>query len=136
MKNKEFELLENAEIYDQYLSFVDLEKHPDWENAWKNQDEKKVNEILHSLGVDLDYGWEIDVCMHRVRTGKQAEYGPRFSFKERTDREWMRTNMALEDIIRNTPDKEFRKDMIGMSQRINLGSASDRVKAEMGDIDE
>lgn len=132
MKNKEFDLVDNVELHDQYLSFLDLENHPDWGSAWKSQNEKKVSEILHSLGVDLDYGWEISVCLHRSRISNKVEYGPRISFKERTDREWMRDNMAVEDIIRNTGDKSMREEMLVMSRRYNLGTATDVVLASGG----
>lgn len=122
MKDKEFELAENSDLYDQYLGMLDVEQHPDWNEAWLSQNEKKVNEILYSLGVDLDYGWEIDVNLHRARTSNKVEYGPRFSFKERTDKYWVKNNMALEDVIRTTPDKSFKSDMLEMSRRVGLGN--------------
>lgn len=136
MKDKEYELADNYDLHDQYLGFLDLEQHPEWAEAWKNQDETKVNEILFSLGVDLNYGWEIDIVMHRSRSTNQVDYGPRFSFKERTDAYWMKNNMALEDVIRNTSDPSFRAEMLGMSQRYNLGRVGEKLKSEIGDVDE
>jgi hypothetical protein len=104
--------------YNQYLSFVDLEEHHEWAAAWKAQDEDKVSEILYKFGCDVSNGWEIEVNLHRTRLSQQVEYGPRFTFKERTDKQWQATGMGFEDMI--AAQRLFlRGDMMGMSRHVD-----------------
>lgn len=103
--------------YDQYLSFVDVENVPGFQEAWKAQDKEKVDAILYSLGVDLQNGYEVEVNTHRTRLSKQVEYGPRFSFSERTDKVWTKSGMSIEDQIRNCTDISLQLMLQGMSKR-------------------
>lgn len=102
--------------YDQYLSFLDLEQHPDWMEAWKAQDKDKVDQILYSMGCDLNCGYEVEVLLHRSRLSKQVEYGPRMSFKMREDKEWKRTGMSIEDAIHTTEDYSLKSMLQGMNK--------------------
>ena len=102
--------------FDQYLSFHDMEQVPGWIEAWKEQDEEKVNKILYSVGVDIQNGWEIEVNTHRTRISKQVEYGPRFSFSERTDKIWQKTGMSIEDQIANCGDISLQNMLSGMNK--------------------
>lgn len=110
--------------FNQYLSFVDLERHPDWESAWKSQDRDKVEKILYAMGCDIDNGWEIEVNSHRTRTTNQIEYGPRFVFKERVDPVWQKTGMSVDDIARNSTDVDMRIDLMTMN---NVGSTTESL---------
>lgn len=103
--------------YDQYLSFVDVENVVGFQEAWKAQDKEKVDAILYSLGVDLENGYEVEVNTHRTRISQQVEYGPRFSFSERTDKEWQKTGMSIEDQIANCSDISLQMMLQGMSKR-------------------
>lgn len=103
--------------YDQYLSFVDVESVIGFQEAWKAQDKEKVDAILYSLGVDLENGYEVEVNTHRTRISQQVEYGPRFSFTERTDKEWQKTGMSIEDQIANCSDISLQIMLQGMSKR-------------------
>lgn len=103
--------------YDQYLSFVDVENVEGFQEAWKAQDKEKVDAILYSLGVDLENGYEVEVNTHRTRISQQVEYGPRFSFSERTDKEWQKTGMSIEDQIANCSDISLQIMLKGMSKR-------------------
>lgn len=103
--------------YDQYLSFVDVENVLGFQEAWKAQDKEKVDAILYSLGVDLQNGYEVEVNTHRTRLSKQVEYGPRFSFSERKDKEWERLGMSTEDMIANCSDISLQMMLQGMSKR-------------------
>lgn len=103
--------------YDQYLSFVDVEAHPQWQEAWKNQDKELVDAILYSFGCNIENGYEIEVNTHRTRLTQQIEYGPRFSFSQRTDKEWEKSGMSIEDQIRNCKDVTLQSMLNGMSKR-------------------
>lgn len=103
--------------FDQYLSFHDMEQVPGWNEAWKEQDEEKVEAILYSVGVDVSCGWEIEVNTHRTRISQQVEYGPRFSFKARVDKEWEKIGMSIEDRIANCQDISLQMMLQGMSKR-------------------
>jgi hypothetical protein len=102
--------------YDQYLSFLDLEEHPDWMAAWKAQDKEKVEEILYSMGCEIDAGYEIEVLMHRSRITQKVDYGPRVSYMERQDRVWKESGMSIEDQIRNCGDISLQNMLSGMNK--------------------
>ena len=100
MNNKDNDYTDD---FNQYLSFVDLEKDAEWNTAWKAQDEAKVEELLYKYGADVKYGWEVEVCLHRPRISNSAEYGPKVNFVERTDKEFA-PYISTEDMIANTKD--------------------------------
>lgn len=102
--------------YDQYLSFVDVEQHPEWLEAWKAQDKEKVDAILYSFGVDLENGYEVEINTHRTRLTQKIEYGPRFSFSERQDKVWKESGMSIEDQIRNCGDISLQNMLSGMNK--------------------
>lgn len=111
----------NEDLYDQYLSAIDLEKHPEWKKAWKNQDKTLMAKILYDMGADLEYGYNFAVCYHRPRTSKETVNAFRVSFRERRDHEWVMSMMELEDVIRVTEDRGMRQDMMQMSKRLSSG---------------
>lgn len=108
------------DLFNQYLSFSDLDKLQGWKEAWKNGNIGEVEKLLFKAGVDLDFGWEIVVNNHRPRTSNLPVYGPRFEFKEREDKEFIQSGMkAVEDIINSCSDSSLRLELKGMSRRDN-----------------
>lgn len=111
--------LDYSETYNQYLSFVDLEKDPQWLTVWRDQDEAKVEELLYKYGADVQFGFEVEVCLHRPRCSNQADYGPKINFVQRTDAEWL-PYLSTEDMIAATTDSYLKADMMVMSRRSNF----------------
>ena len=106
------------DMFNQYLSFSDLDKLQGWKEAWKSGDINDVEILLYKAGVDLGFGWEIVVNNHRPRTSNLPVYGPRFEFKEREDKEFIQSGMkAVEDIINSCSDSSMRLELKGMSRR-------------------
>lgn len=117
MNNKDND--DYTDDFNQFLSFVDLEKDPEWNAAWKSQDEARVEELLYKYGADVKFGWEVEVCLHRPRTSNSAEYGPKVNFVERTDKEFA-PYISTEDMIANTADSYMKADLMVMSRRSNF----------------
>ena len=108
------------DLFNQYLSFSDLDKLAGWKEAWKTGNIEEVEKLLFKSGVDLGFGWEIVVNNHRPRTSNLPVYGPRFEFKEREDKEFIQSGMkAVEDIINSCSDSSLRLELKGMSRRDN-----------------
>lgn len=108
-----------TESYNQFLSFVDLERDAEWNTAWRAQDEKKVEELLYKYGADVKFGWEVEVVLHRPRCSNAAEYGPKINFVQRTDAEWL-PYLSTEDLIATTSDVFMRGELMGMNRRSNF----------------
>lgn len=100
MSEMKQERFDQPHLFDQYLGHQDLEKHPLWEKAWIGQDKEAFEQVIYDMGADLKYGYEFSVCLHRARTNNKVEHGMRVSFKERTDKAWMRDQMDVSDITR------------------------------------
>ena len=128
MNNK----VDYSDEFNQYLSFLDLEIDPEWNDAWKAQDKKKVEQLLHKYGADLKYGWKVEVVLHRPRTSNQAEYGPKINFVERSDKEWL-PFMSTEDMIANTKDSFLKADLMVMSKCSNFSGDLIDKYGEEGD---
>lgn len=103
--------------FNQFLSFLDLEKLDNWKEAFNGQNEEMFNQILYTHGCDLSYGWAIETCLHRPRTSNMIEYGPVIRFKERSDKEF-EPYKAVEDIAR---DHESSFVRAGMQESLNSG---------------
>jgi hypothetical protein len=120
------------DMFNQYLSFSDLDKLQGWKEAWKSGDINDVEFLLYRAGVDLGFGWEIVVNNHRPRTSNLPVYGPRFEFKEREDKEFIQSGMkAVEDIINSCSDSSMRLELKGMSRRDN--NTANACKHAQGD---
>ena len=124
------------DLFNQYLSFSDLDKFVGWKEAWKNGNIEEVEKLLFKAGVDLEFGWEIVVNNHRPRTSNLPVYGPRFEFKEREDKEWQNSGcMAVEDIINSCGDSSLRLELKGMSRRDqNTANACNHAASDKPDI--
>lgn len=104
--------------FNQYLSFVDLEKDSHFVSAWKAQDLNVIEAILYKYGCDIKSGWVLNYCQHRPRTSNQAVNSVRFEFKERSDKEFIASGMkAVEDIINDCDDGTMRLELKRMSKR-------------------
>ena len=121
-----------TESYNQYLSFVDLEKDAEWNTAWRGQDEKKVEELLYKYGADVKFGFEVEVCLHRPRCSNQAEYGPKINFVQRGDKAWL-PYLSTEDLIATTSDVFMKAELMGMNRRSNFSGDLIDKYGEEGD---
>ena len=111
--------------HNQYLSFLDLELLDGWEEAWKGQNEELFLKILHTNGADLNYGWNLEECLHRPRCSNQVEYGYVVRFRERQDKEF-EPYRAVEDIAKTDPSSTVRA---GMVNSLNMGTTiSDAIE--------
>ena len=107
-------------MFNQYLSWHDMEKAVGFKEAWKAMDLAKIEELLYTHGCDTAFGWELVYCHHRPRTSNQAVNSVRFEFKEREDKEFIQSGMkAVEDIINSCSDSSMRLELKGMSRRDN-----------------
>lgn len=124
------------DLFNQYLSFSDLDKLQGWKEAWSNGDINEVESLLYKAGCDITKGWEIEVINHRPRTSNIPVYGPRFNFCERVDKEWERSGcMSTEDIIRSCADGTLRKELKDMSRHShNTAQALAHAKNDKPDI--
>lgn len=111
-----------SDEFNQFLSFVDLERDPEWNAAWKAQNKSKVEELLYKYGADIRYGFGVEVCTHRPRTSNAIEHGPKIVFKERSDKEWL-PFMSTEDMIANTKDSFLRSELMTISQQSNFSGS-------------
>lgn len=125
MSSNEISNKPEAYLFDQYLSFLDLEYHKDWEAAWVGQDEKLFEQVLQEMGADLSTGWEITDCLHRSRFSGKVDRGPRVVFKERVDDYWIRNGMAVEDMVRSTKSEISRVGcMLALNNIHNVAEAT------------
>lgn len=120
--------------FNQYLSFMDTQKHPLWKAYEENWDEKILEKILYDMGADIERnGYEIVMLTHRPRTVDRIVHCQYVHFTERTDKFWMDNYMQTEDIVRNHPSEIVR---VGMRLAMNESKGdADRVKARMVSID-
>lgn len=96
---------DQPQMFDQYLTQLDLEMHPFWNTAWKGQNQDAFERILYDFGCDPEYGYSIEMGLARARRKdlkpyQQVEYGVVVRFKERTDPDWAEFR-AIEDIVRD-----------------------------------
>ena len=129
MNNKDNDYTDD---FNQFLSFVDLERDPEWNTAWKAQDEAKVEELLYKYGADTKYGWTVEVCLHRPRCSNAPEYGPKINFVQRSDKEWL-PYLSTEDLVATTSDSYLKADLMVMSRRSNFSGDLIDKYGEEGD---
>lgn len=124
------------DLFNQYLSWHDMEKATGFKEAWKAMDLAKIEEILYTHGCDVEFGWELTYCTHRPRTSNQPVNSVRFEFVERKDKEWQNSGcMAVEDIINSCGDSSLRLELKGMSRRDqNTANACKHAASEKPDI--
>lgn len=106
--------------FDNYLSYIDLMKHPSWKEYEKEWSEDTLKQMLSDMGADLEYGYQVSICVHRPRTENRIRECERVTFRERRDKYWVDNYMATEDIARTDKSSVVR---YGMSLSLNKDSA-------------
>jgi len=107
------------------LSLFDLEKLDGFTEAWKAQDQAKVEEYLYNNGMDVSQLYDVVVCMHRTLCNK-VEYGPRFEGAERVDPKWLSSGAAsLDAHIAACPDVSKRVALQMLNPRGAISSWED-----------
>lgn len=116
--------------FNQYLSMIDLSKHPRFLEYAKEWDENILLQMMYDLGADIkNNGYEMQMQTHRPRTCNKVVHCQRFVFTERTDRKWIDTGMMTEDIVRNHPSAIVR---VGMRLAMNEArNTEEQIKSRM-----
>lgn len=113
------------------LSLYNLFTNKEFKIAYLAGDKKKVNELLHTVGVDLEQGWCIVDRLHRPLGSKVVVNGAVLLYKERTDDKWIKGGAAsMEAVIRSTKDSDTRAVMLGMQEAyMSTGKVIDKCKS-------
>lgn len=113
------------------LSLYNLFAVNEFKTAYLSRDKKKVNELLHSVGVDSDEGWCIVTRLHRPTGSKEVLNGGVLLYKERTDEEWLKGDyVSMEALIRGTRDPSVRSEMMSMQDAyLSTGKVIDKCKS-------
>lgn len=113
------------------LSLYTLFAVEEFKTAYLAGDKKKVNELLHSVGVDTDEGWCIVTRLHRPTGSKEVLNGGVLLYKERTDDEWLKgVYCSMEALIRGTKDSSVRSEMMMMQDAyMSTGKVIDKCKS-------
>lgn len=112
------------------LSLYNLFTNKEFKIAYLAGDKKKVNELLHTVGVDLEQGWCIVDRLHRPLGSKVVVNGAVLLYKERTDDKWIKGGYAsMEAVIRSTGDLDTRIEMMRMQDAyLGTGKLIDKCK--------
>jgi len=98
--------------FNQFLSYIDLAKHPRWNEYAEFWKEDVLKELLYDMGADLSYGYETSMVTHRPRTENKVRHCQRVTFKEREDEFWINNYMQIEDVVRCTGSEISRVGML------------------------
>lgn len=79
---------------DATLSYYDLMNQPEFKQAVMKDDKKLIDKLLHSVGVNIEVGYETITCNHRPLGTNKEWMGPMIIYEERQDREWLRSGHA------------------------------------------
>lgn len=97
------------------LSLYDLLAQPEFKKAMMEGDDKRVDELLYSVGVDLEKGYQVVDRLHRPLGTNQVVSGSVVVYSERLDEEWIASGCASMDaIINSTKDSSVRAEMRSM----------------------
>lgn len=112
------------------LSLYNLFTNKEFKIAYLAGGKKKVNELLHTVGVDLEQGWCIVDRLHRPLGSKVVVNGAVLLYKERTDDKWIKGGYAsMEAVIRSTGDLDTRIEMMRMQDAyLGTGKLIDKCK--------
>lgn len=113
------------------LSLYNLFTNKEFKIAYLAGDKKKVNELLHTVGVDLEQGWCVVDRLHRPLGSNEVVQGGVLLFKERIDDEWLKGGAAsMEAVIRSTKDSDTRAVMMVMQDGyLSTGKVIDKCKS-------
>ena len=112
------------------LSLYNLFTNKEFKITYLAGDKKKVNELLHTVGVDLEHGWCVVDRLHRPLGSKEVVNGAVLLYKERTDDKWIKGGFAsMEAVIRSTADLDTRIEMMRMQDAyLGTGKLIDKCK--------
>lgn len=108
------------------ISIVDLAKIPGAVEVIQRNKQEEVANLLHQIGFDTTYGWELNECLHRPLTAKTKEpfFGIRVKGFERCDPEWIKSGYAsAEAILDSCTDNTLRDELV----RINKQGSADKA---------
>ena len=113
------------------ISLHNLFSNKEFKDAYLSEDKEKVEELLHSIGVDLSYGWCIVDRLHRPLGSNDVVQGGVLLYKERIDDEWIKSGYAsMEALIRATKDPSVRSEMMIMQDAyMTTGKVLDKCKS-------
>lgn len=113
------------------ISLHNLFSNKEFKDAYLSEDKEKVEELLHSIGVDLSYGWCIVDRLHRPLGSNEVVKGGVLLYMERVDDEWLRGGCAsMEALIRGTKDSSVRSEMMQMQDAyLSTGKVIDKCKS-------
>ena len=97
------------------LSLYDLLAQKEFNLAMREGDNKRIDELLYSVGVDVSLGYQVVERLHRPLSTKQVVNGSMVIYTERTDKEWIGSGAAsMEAIIASVKDSSVRAEMRAM----------------------
>ena len=97
------------------LSLYDLLAQKEFNLAMREGDDKRIDELLYSVGVDVSLGYQVVERLHRPLSTKQVVNGSMVIYTERTDKEWIGSGAAsMEAIIASVKDSSVRAEMRAM----------------------
>lgn len=97
------------------LSLYDLLAQKEFNLAMREGDDKRIDELLYSVGVDVSLGYQVVERLHRPLSTKQVVNGSVVIYTERTDKEWIGSGAAsMEAIIASVKDSSVRAEMRSM----------------------
>ena len=97
------------------LSLYDLLAQKEFNLAMREGDDKRIDELLYSVGVDVSLGYQVVERLHRPLSTKQVVNGSMVIYTERTDKEWIGSGAAsMEAIIASVRDSSVRAEMRAM----------------------
>jgi len=107
-------------------SFYDLMQNAEFKKAVVEEDKKKMEELLFSIGFDISQGYDLVSVLHRPETTKQPWMGVRVEGFERTDKAWLDSPYAsLEAHIGACPDASKRVHLAMLNPRGAISSWED-----------
>jgi len=107
-------------------SFYDLMQNAEFKKAVVEEDKKKMEELLFSIGFDVEQGYDLVSVLHRPETTKQPWMGLRAEGYEREDKDWLDSPYAsLEAHIAACPDASKRVHLAMLNPRGAISSWED-----------
>lgn len=102
------------------ISIIDLAKIPGAVGVIQRNKQEEIATLLHQIGFDTSYGWQLNECLHRPLTAKTNEpfFGIRVEGMERGDPEWLASGLAsAEAILDSCTDKTLRDELVKMNKQ-------------------
>lgn len=119
------------------ISLTDLMLNKEFAEKVESSGIEECGELLHSIGVDLEYGVDWINRLHRPLSSKEPRYGYMLLYKERLDKEWIKSGYAsMEAIIASTEDLDTRRELNRMQDcYLTTGKVIDHCEKGLSMID-